>query len=181
MILPRNQPSNDTVGDQLLVPEELMRPFMRQASDSQVHDFYSLYKVNSNKTKVNDQHDKDPTVGAINERMFERFQDETEDAHNSTVPNKMDSNNGRTKNSIENGNETVSTSMKIKGQILKPFLGHLKSKEKFKEKDDNPKYNNEDYYNSIPVYTYPDENLPPPSDEVYNANGEITYMWFCGE
>lgn len=170
VIMSPNTPgSNETVGDQLLLPEELLHPFMRQPTESQIHDFFSRY---SKPAKHKENFEDTPIVGAINRRMFERYHEGTEEV-------KINSNND--KYPAENKNETVSTIIKMEGSMLKPFFGRLKNKkgELFTE-NDKSKYEKETYYDGdVPVYTSVEQNLyepPSMSDESYVSYEENSYL-----
>lgn len=117
--------SKEVVGDQMFLPDELLHPFMRQPTESQIHEFFSRDSTTGNGTTERGKNS--PMVGAINPRMFERFQMQSEDGI-TTSSNSGNKTIDTQKNGAENVNETVSTIMKLQGQVLKPFLGNLKNR-----------------------------------------------------
>lgn len=153
----------EIVGDQLLLPEELMHPFMNQPSQTQIHDFFARFNKAPNHSYESTNFDESEIVGAINPRMFERFQ-----SRQDNLQRELD---GK-RDSARNDSGIVGTSMTLQGQVLKPFLGRLKNKKKsFKQQhkandefaEEYGKYQSSD----LPVYTYDELDLyePTPSDE----------------
>lgn len=152
--------AKEIVGDQLLLPEELMHPFMNQPSQTEIHDFFARFNNAPNHSPKRTNFDESGIVGAINPRMFERFQ-----SRQDNLQRELD-NGGNSR--ARNDSEIVRTSMKLQGQVLKPFLGQLKNKKKlFKQKhkpndefaEEYGKYQSSD----LPVYTYDELDLYEPT------------------
>lgn len=168
--------AKDVVGDQLLLPEELLHPFMNRPSETQIHNFFARFSKTENHTNQNESFEDSSTVGAINPRMFERFQSQQESIATDRSKDELD-NIGNIP--TINDNETVSTSMKLQGQVLKPFLGQMKNKKAlFKQKHKS----NNDYglseNSDLPIYTYDQLDLYEPStyDEESTVYEENVYQ-----
>lgn len=162
--------SKEIVGDQMFLPEELLHPFMRQPTESQIHEFFSRHSTKGKDTGTSEK--TSPVVGAINPRMFERFQIQSEESIR-TSNNSEYTIIDNEKNLTGNDNETVSTIMKLQGRVLKPFLGQLKNKKQliFKTHNQQPNNINNEHgkyipTSDLPIFTYDelhvnDEPLTP--------------------
>lgn len=171
--------SKEIVGDQMFLPEELLHPFMKQPTESQIHDFFSRHSTTGNDTIASVK--TSPIVGAINPRMLERFQIQSEDSIRTSNNSEYTIINTE-KNPTGNDNDTVSTVMKLQGRVLKPFLGQLKNKKQLIFKPYNQQPNNINNENGkyiqtsdLPIFTYDELNVndePPTPDEGYASSYE---------
>nr|CAH7744370.1 unnamed protein product [Callosobruchus chinensis] len=148
---------DDIVGSGLPLSPELLHPFMNRATSDQEKKFLDLFNSNPSNQRSNDEHLGD-VLGAINPIMFQRvFQEKlkTENSTDNNTPHDVfhHHHDGHshgvhevTDHNDESGN--VSTSMKIQGPFLKPFMGQPSKKNKddffsqFQRSSDNPSQEN---------------------------------------
>nr|CAI5839942.1 unnamed protein product [Callosobruchus analis] len=133
---------DEVVGSGLPLAPELLHPFMNRATSDQEKKFLDMFNANTRNQRSNDEHLGD-VLGAINPIMFQRVFQEKLKTENSTDENTPHGvfhhhhdghSHGEHEVTDQNEkSENVSTSMKIQGVFLKPFMGQpsKKNKEEF--------------------------------------------------
>ncbi|CAH1996384.1 unnamed protein product [Acanthoscelides obtectus] len=128
---PIRNDKDEIVGSGLPLAPELLHPFMNSATTDQEKKFLEIFHT-KNRDRANEEHLGD-VLGAINPVMFQRMFQEKVKINNTPHDVFHHHHDGRSHGEHQVMGPDVSTSMKIQGSFLKPFMGRPSKKnlEKF--------------------------------------------------